>query len=1214
MKKNKNKNDKFIKLLMIFIMIQPFFDVFVYFMDKVLNINVPFISFIRPIISISIYFYLLFNVKITNKQKKTSFAFLVVYAVYCIIHLFNIRNNFFELSYGNLFNEVRFLSNYGYFLLQTINFYLIFKISNDNDRKKILLSVVYAASIISILYLISVVTGTSPKTYIYSVGKQGWKGWSVSSHYVGHALVYIFPILIYSLFEKNYMEKWYKYLITILVIIPCFYLVGTKTPLFAVSAITIFYTIMRIVDVIKNGNNNKETMFFIIVSLIMIFTFRYTFGYDNFKNQINISNGDDVGDVNMIEDNLKNSNKFSDYEKMNNDKLLIKNFDDRMMLTLYNYRDIKSSVFDNRTIQKTLNKYLWSISSFKDKLFGYGQSDMPNCTWVETDFFTIFYCYGIVGFILIILIPLGYISFNGIRCLIKLKQMTRTKFLMGFGFCIGLFILYSVGYTLQFAQTVFYLSVLLSLSNLIFKDVKIKEGKNRDYLFCINDLNIGGAEVGMVDVVNELVKNNKKVDIVLLRKRGPLLEKIDKNVNIYSIINTDDSKIKQKVYHIFYMLGGIFIKYVYKKVIKSTYKTEIAYLEGYPAVFIAASNNPDSIKIASIRVGLKNHKLKASKLPWGNYEVKKAYKKMDNIYTVSDLTTTEFLDKYPFCKGKTSTIYTYFNVDEMRIKALEKYDFSYDKNKINFLAVGRFSEQKSYDRLIEAFKIIATENKNVLLHFVGNDKTDIGNKIKKLIEDYDLKDRIILHGVQNNPYPYIRDCDCLISSSLYEGFPRVINEAIALGKLCIGTNVTGTKEALHDGKLGILVNDSIEGLVDGMEKYISDPDIFSCYKKEIEKFDGNKKSYFDGLELLNTKKKKMIIYMPKLSFGGMEKALVNLINYAKLNDKYDLTLYLVYKGDMNYIDLLPKNIKLIIACPNKFNTFGKLLSGVKLVCRYIYHVFNKYDIAISYSYQHPILCSLTRFASDNSIVYIHGNLEQGISNSVLNNRLKTCKYQKFNKIICVSQDAKDVLCRLLNRDDKVYVVNNVIDGDQIMLKAEEEIDDFKFEKNKIYFINVCRHSDLYKKLLRIVTATEKLNKDGYDFEVIFIGDGEDHQLYLDTVKKLDIKNIHFLGKKSNPYKYLAKSSAFVLSSIREGYPVVFIESMVLNIPIITTNVSDAKKDIDGKFGIVVPNDDTSIYDGMKEFLDNGFKIKTKFNYIDFNSNIEKEIDRIYNEE
>ena len=88
--------------------------------------------------------------------------------------------------------------------------------------------------------------------------------------------------------------------------------------------------------------------------------------------------------------------------------------------------------------------------------------------------------------------------------------------------------------------------------------------------------------------------------------------------------------------------------------------------------------------------------------------------------------------------------------------------------------------------------------------------------------------------------------------------------------------------------------------------------------------------------------------------------------------------------------------------------------------------------------------------------------------------------------------------------------------------------------------------------------------------------------YFDELNEKGIKNIHFLGKKSNPYKYLKKSSAFVLSSVREGYPVVFIEAMILNIPIITTDVSDAKEDIDGKFGIVVKNDDESIYKGMKK--------------------------------
>ena len=71
--------------------------------------------------------------------------------------------------------------------------------------------------------------------------------------------------------------------------------------------------------------------------------------------------------------------------------------------------------------------------------------------------------------------------------------------------------------------------------------------------------------------------------------------------------------------------------------------------------------------------------------------------------------------------------------------------------------------------------------------------------------------------------------------------------------------------------------------------------------------------------------------------------------------------------------------------------------------------------------------------------------------------------------------------------------------------------------------------------------------------------------------------------------------------------------MILNIPIITTDVSDAKEDIDGKFGIVVKNDDESIYKGMKKFLNSGYKIKKKFNYVEFNNSIEKEIKKIYEE-
>ena len=244
-------NKKFISFIIFFILIQPFFDVTLYLLDKVLFIELPFISLIRPFIAIGIYIFLLFNSKVSTKAKKISFAYLLIYAMYLILHLINIRNNFFELSYGNLFGEFRYLCNYGYFILQLINFYLIFKIIDEESRKKILRSFVFAVVTMCILYFMSLITNTSPRTYIYSLGKDGWKGWSVSSHYIGHSIVYALPVIIYILFEKKYIQKWYKYLIFIFVIIPPFYLVGTKTPLFAVLLIVLFYTFMKIIVSIK---------------------------------------------------------------------------------------------------------------------------------------------------------------------------------------------------------------------------------------------------------------------------------------------------------------------------------------------------------------------------------------------------------------------------------------------------------------------------------------------------------------------------------------------------------------------------------------------------------------------------------------------------------------------------------------------------------------------------------------------------------------------------------------------------------------------------------------------------------------------------------------------------------------------------------------------------------------------------------------------------
>jgi len=120
-------------------------------------------------------------------------------------------------------------------------------------------------------------------------------------------------------------------------------------------------------------------------------------------------------------------------------------------------------------------------------------------------------------------------------------------------------------------------------------------------------------------------------------------------------------------------------------------------------------------------------------------------------------------------------------------------------------------------------------------------------------------------------------------------------------------------------------------------------------------------------------------------------------------------------------------------------------------------------------------------------------------------------------------------------------------------------------------------------------------------------------MYKQLVKEKELEeNIIMVGSKENPYPYFNISDSVILTSDYEGYPVVFIESMVLDKPIITTDVSDAKIDIEGKFGIVTEKTEESIYEAMKNFIENGYEIKEKFNPEEFNKEILRKLEEVIN--
>ena len=358
--------------------------------------------------------------------------------------------------------------------------------------------------------------------------------------------------------------------------------------------------------------------------------------------------------------------------------------------------------------------------------------------------------------------------------------------------------------------------------------------------------------------------------------------------------------------------------------------------------------------------------------------------------------------------------------------------------------------------------------------------------------------------------------------------------------------------------------------------------------------------------------KKLIIYMPKLSVGGMEKALINLLNFSSITKKYEVELFLGYLVQKEYLDMIPQNVKVYLCCKGNWNIFGKLITYFKMMIKNVRVVLkiDKYDAAISYAYQHPILARLARNSSRNNIIFVHNNLILKYGKN--SKRIKKMKFDKFAKIVCVSNNAKEAFEKLYpNFNGIIEVINNFLDGQSIEKKVLENV---TFDYIKPVFVAVGRCEEKAKRFSRIIKASDKLKKEGYKFSVIIIGDGKDFKIYQDMVNDLEINDyVHLLGKKINPYPYIKNSSALILSSAYEGYGIVIDEARILNVPVISTDVADAKEIMNEGYGILCENSDDGVYNGMKKFLDEGYTLANKFDYNKFNDEMNTKLENFIKE-
>ena len=181
----------------------------------------------------------------------------------------------------------------------------------------------------------------------------------------------------------------------------------------------------------------------------------------------------------------------------------------------------------------------------------------------------------------------------------------------------------------------------------------------------------------------------------------------------------------------------------------------------------------------------------------------------------------------------------------------ELYELSKSGNVENygdyFIALGRVSDQKNYELLIEAF---ASFNKSIQsdcnLLIIGNLDDDKYRICMNLCERLNLSQRVFFLGEKANPFPYLKNSLALVSSSKYEGFPNAVIEALTLNKRVIVSDVLDIYKDILNKEEDMICELSVTAFAEALGKAYLEG---SREKRGSIKANFNKKllSYFEQL-------------------------------------------------------------------------------------------------------------------------------------------------------------------------------------------------------------------------------------------------------------------------------------------------------------------------------------------------------------------------------
>lgn len=315
-------------------------------------------------------------------------------------------------------------------------------------------------------------------------------------------------------------------------------------------------------------------------------------------------------------------------------------------------------------------------------------------------------------------------------------------------------------------------------------------------------------------------------------------------------------------------------------------------------------------------------------------------------------------------------------------------------------------------------------------------------------------------------------------------------------------------------------------------------------------------------KLNNKPQKKIAIVIADLDLGGGQRVAINLANALAKNNQVSIVIFqnddIHYQAPGELVDL---------NCPQQSNIIGKVFNVFKRAYK-LRKLIKKEKYDHVYGFMETANFP-TAMVFPEAALSVHCNPREL---SFFESTLVKLTYSRVKNIIAVSEDVASILRSdySLKNVSRIY---NPVDVDDIVAQVDKP-----YDHPKPYIVALGRFHEVKRyDLLIDAYANSKMQ---HDCDLIIVGDGELRPKLEQQVEKLKLQNkVHFVGTQSNPFPYLAGAKFITLSSRTEAFPMVLIEALALQCPVVATDCPTGPREIveHGVNGLLVENENTEAF-------------------------------------